>query len=154
MKKVNIFLAACFMFVSANVQAQDAKPPFRVIEVVHPTDALKSVGGFVVETGKNVCEGACVTVMGIGDIITAPFRAKVKRPEKRTYIFEPPQWEYKRGRFYRLKPPVVTPPSNLGDPVPLPPVSPPSEDCVPQKPVYDEFIPVPLYKSVDHSKVA
>jgi len=72
------------------------------IEVVTPIEAAKSVESFVKDTGKKVCEGVTATVFGLGDIITAPFRADVYRPKKKVYYYRRPliRFDYQRGKLY------------------------------------------------------
>jgi len=151
MKKV--FMAIAMFLVTVNVGIAQEKSSFRTFELVTPTDAVKSVGGFVLDTGKNVCEGACVTVMGLGDIITAPFRTKFKPPKRRTYIFEPPRFHYQRGRFYEFKAPSVTPP--LAPPVPSLDMElrPAPDGCQPPLRTPDGLYPIPLYGKPDSSRV-
>ena len=64
---------------------------------------MRSAGTFVLDTGKKVCEGITITAFGLGEIITAPFRADTYTPRKRTYYFKKPRFEfiYDSGRFYR-----------------------------------------------------
>jgi len=71
------------------------------VKIVPPVEVVKSAGNFVVDTGKKVCEGLTTTVFGIGETITAPFRADTHRPKKKTYYFKTPKLiiEYQRGRL-------------------------------------------------------
>jgi hypothetical protein len=39
--------------------------------------------------------------VGLGEIITSPFRADVYKPKKKTYWFIKPELNYREGRFYR-----------------------------------------------------
>ena len=78
MKKIFIVLALSFG-LTTSVKA-DVK-----FEVVTPIEAVKSVGSFLKDTTKKVCEGATTTVFGVGDIITAPFRSEFYRPKKNIY---------------------------------------------------------------------
>ena len=71
------------------------------VRIAPPLEVVKSAGSFVVDTGKKVCEGVTTTVFGIGETITAPFRADVYRPKKKTYNFITPKLfiEYQKGRL-------------------------------------------------------
>jgi len=71
------------------------------VKIVPPVEAVKSAGNFVLDTGKKVCEGLTTTVFGIGETITAPFRADTYRPKKKTYHFRTPKLiiEYQRGKL-------------------------------------------------------
>ena len=95
MKKV-IISFVLFLSVGSTAMA-DIK-----FKVVTPIEAVKSVGSFVEDTGKKVCEGVTTTVFGLGDIITAPFRADVYRPKKKVYYYRRPliRIEYQRGMLY------------------------------------------------------
>ena len=50
-----------------------------------------------------VIEGIETTAFGLGEIVTAPFRADFYKPKKKTYYFKKPRLEfhYNSGRFYR-----------------------------------------------------
>jgi len=98
MKKIIIVLALVFGG-TANANA-DVR-----FEVVTPLEAVKSVGSFLKDTSKKVCEGATTTVFGVGDIITAPFRSEFYRPKKKIYYYRRPSLiiEYQRGEFYKKK---------------------------------------------------
>tara|TARA_R110002110_G_scaffold100573_1_gene256231 strand:+ start:674 stop:967 length:294 start_codon:yes stop_codon:yes gene_type:complete len=71
------------------------------VKIVPPMEAVKSAGNFVLDTGKKVCEGVTTTIFGIGETVTAPFRADTYRPKKKTYYFKTPKLiiEYQRGRL-------------------------------------------------------
>ena len=71
------------------------------VRITPPLEVVKSAGSFVLDTGKNVCEGITTTVFGIGETITAPFRADMYRPKKKTYHFRTPKLiiEYQKGKL-------------------------------------------------------
>ena len=73
------------------------------VRLIPVQEIVKSAGVFVLDTGKKVCEGATTTIFGIGEILTAPFRAKTYTPKKRLYYFQRPRLEvdYDAGRLYR-----------------------------------------------------
>ena len=72
------------------------------IRLVPPKEIVKSTSIFVLDTGKKICEGATTTIFGLGEIITAPFRADTYKPKKRLYYFQRPRLEidYDAGRFF------------------------------------------------------
>ena len=72
MKKIFIMT---MLIVGMSVNTAKADLTFKVVS---PVDVVKSVGGFVLDTGEKVCEGVTTTAFGIGEIITSPFRAKFK----------------------------------------------------------------------------
>ena len=96
MKKFLLILPILF----ASTTVAKAEVEFRIIPV---QEIAKSAGVFVLDTGKKVCEGATTTIFGLGEMLTAPFRAKTYKPKKRLYYFERPRLEvdYDAGRLYR-----------------------------------------------------
>ena len=61
------------------------------IKIVPPMEVVKSAGNFVLDTGQKVCEGVTTTIFGIGETVTAPFRADTHKPKKKTYYFRTPK---------------------------------------------------------------
>ena len=96
MKRV-FFSVLVVLGLSSNVN-----PDF-TFRAAPPLESVKSVGSFVVDTGRKVCEGVTTTVFGIGEIVTAPFRADVYKPKKKTYHFRTPKLfiEYQKGSLER-----------------------------------------------------
>ena len=96
MKKFLPILVLLFIPVS-NVNAAEQ---FRLVPL---DEYVKSAGSFVIETGAKVIEGIETTAFGLGEIVTAPFRADFYKPKKKTYYFRKPRLEfhYNSGRFYR-----------------------------------------------------
>ena len=91
---------------------------------VTPGDVLLGTGVFLHDTGKNVIGGVGTTVKGLGEIITAPLRARIYVPRPRLLYFEFPAIRYNPGRFYRLVPPAsYEPPARL---IPAAPVREPA----------------------------
>ena len=90
------------------------------IKVITPCDFLYGTGVFIKDTGKNIVGGVRTTAKGLGELITAPFRAKILVP-KRTFHYVPPTLHYERGEIYEIKPPVITlpPVEEEGDVIPL-----------------------------------
>ena len=78
----------------------NAEVEFRIIPVQEVT---KGIGVFVLDTGKKVFEGAAKTACGLGEILTAPFRARTYKPKPRLYYYQRPQMGiyYDSGRLYR-----------------------------------------------------
>ena len=95
MKKFLPILVLLFIPVS-NVDAADQ---FRLVTL---DEYVKSAGSFVIDTGAKVIEGIETTAFGLGEIVTAPFRADFYKPRKKTYYFKKPRLEFKynSGRFY------------------------------------------------------
>ena len=75
------------------------------VRLVPPKEIVKSISVFTLDTGKKICEGATTTIFGIGEIITAPFRADTHKPKKRLYYFQRPRLEidYDAGKFFGAK---------------------------------------------------
>tara|TARA_B100001094_G_C18085379_1_gene747460 strand:- start:787 stop:1080 length:294 start_codon:yes stop_codon:yes gene_type:complete len=96
MKRFLLILVLCFVPLS-NV---DAAEQFRIVPL---DEYVKSAGSFVIDTGAKVIDGIETTAFGLGEIVTAPFRADFYKPRKKTYYFKKPRLEfrYNSGRFYR-----------------------------------------------------
>tara|TARA_Y100000296_G_C5179860_1_gene263087 strand:- start:13388 stop:13753 length:366 start_codon:yes stop_codon:yes gene_type:complete len=77
---------------------------------VTPCEVLLGTGLFIRDTGANMLGGIHTTAHGLGEIITAPFRANLYTPQKRIFYYEPPRFQYIPGIFYEIHPPTVTPP--------------------------------------------
>lgn len=99
MKKILLVLTILFSLAVAEVKA-DVK-----VRLIPPNEIVKSVGVFVLDTGKKICEGTTTTIFGIGEIITAPFRADTYKPKKKPYYFQRPrlQIDYDAGKFFGAK---------------------------------------------------
>jgi len=95
MKKFLLMLSILFP------PALEAKAEVEV-RLIPVQEVVKSAGIFVLDTGKKVCEGATTTIFGIGEILTAPFRAETYKPKKRSYYFQRPRLEidYDAGKFF------------------------------------------------------
>ena len=93
------FLPLIFLLFALPSQAQ-AEVQIRLIPA---TEIVKSAGSFVIDTGKKVCEGVTTTAFGIGEVITAPFRAETYKPKKKLSYFKRPRLEiiYDSGKLYR-----------------------------------------------------
>ena len=105
-----------FMFIAALAACGLANDCFagerqRGVEFqcVTPCDVLRGTGYFIQDTGKNVVGGVCTTVKGLGELITAPLRAKILIPRVRTFHYTPPRFFYKPSRLREIKPPVFPP---------------------------------------------
>ena len=96
MKRFLLILVLCFVPLS-NV---DAAEQFRIVPL---DEYVKSAGSFVIGTGAKVIDGIETTAFGLGEIVTAPFRADFYKPRKKTYYFKKPrlEFQYNSGRFYR-----------------------------------------------------
>ena len=64
---------------------------------------VKSAGSFIIDTGAKVIDGVETTAFGLGEIVTAPFRADFYKPKKKTYYFKKPRLEfrYESGKLFR-----------------------------------------------------
>ena len=78
MKKFLVIVATLLF-----MQPIDAKAEI-TFKLVSPVDTVKNAGDFVLDAGKKVCEGVVTAGFGIGEIVTAPFRADYKKPKVRT----------------------------------------------------------------------
>ena len=96
MKKFLLILTMAVMPLST----ADAAEQFRLVPV---DEYINSAGSFVIDTGAKVIEGIETTAFGLGEIVTAPFRADFYKPRKKTYYFKKPrlEFQYNSGRFYR-----------------------------------------------------
>ena len=105
-------------------------------KVVTPCDILLGTGVFIQDTGKNLVGGVRTTTKGLGELITAPFRAKILIPKLRTFRYTPPEFRLIPAEWKELKPPTI----HVPDPEPLE-----NGDVIPL-----QFIPAPagIYKNV------
>ena len=92
-------LFVCILLL-APMNSANADVQFRMIPV---EEYAKSAGSFVLDAGTKEIEGIETTVFGLGEIVTAPFRADFYKPRKKTYYFKKPrlEFQYNSGRFYR-----------------------------------------------------
>lgn len=99
MKKILLVLTILFSLSAVEVKA-DVE-----IRLIPPKEIVKSVGVFVLDTGKKIREGTTTTIFGLGEIITAPFRADTYKPKKKLYYFQRPrlQIDYEAGKFFGAK---------------------------------------------------
>jgi hypothetical protein len=97
MKKFLVLLIALLFMQSADAKAEIT------FKIVSPVDTVKNAGDFVLDAGKKVCEGVITTGLGIGEVVTAPFRADYKKPKARIYKYQPPRldWFYTPSRLYK-----------------------------------------------------
>ena len=107
-----------FMFIAALAACGFANDGFagerrRGVEFrcVTPCEVLRGTGYFIQDTSRNAIGGVCTTVKGLGELITAPLRAKILIPRVRTFHYTPPRFFYKPGRLREIKPPVMPPPA-------------------------------------------
>lgn len=85
-----------------------------------PIDVLHGTGIFIKDTGKNVVEGVHTTVEGLGELITAPFRARICVPQRR-FRYVPPRIHLEPAELYEIKPPAVFIPPKGAPAPPRPP---------------------------------
>ena len=131
-----LFIAALAICGFANDGFADEQRRGVELKVVTPCDVLLGTGVFIQDTGKNVVGGVRTTAKGLGELITAPFRAKTPLPKIRTFRYTPPEFRLIPGEWEELKPPTIYVP----DPEPLE-----NGDIIPL-----QFIPAPAgsYKNV------
>ena len=91
------FLIVIAILLSSIVTESKADTTIRIAPA---SEVIKSVRVYVVDTGKKACEGLTTTIFGIGEFVSAPFRADTYRPKKKTYYFKSPRIEYQRGFLY------------------------------------------------------
>ena len=83
-----IVIAVCFVLFLASGSICNAQSNSRkgiVFECVSPIAVVKGAGCYLLDTGDRV-------LRGVGDIVTAPFKAKLCIPHSRRYIYRPPVW--------------------------------------------------------------
>jgi hypothetical protein len=98
MKKFTMMVAIVFC---VNISTAKADLTFGLAS---PVEVVKSVGGFVGDVGEKMFEGLTTTALGIGEVITSPFRAKFKKPKVKRYYFDSPSLRIERGELYELRP--------------------------------------------------
>ena len=77
------------------------------LKIITPCDLLLGTGVFIQDTGKNVVGGVRTTVKGLGELITAPFRAKILIPKVRTFRYFPPELRLIPAEWEELNPPTI-----------------------------------------------
>jgi hypothetical protein len=107
MKKI-IMMIVIVLCVNTNIARADL-----TFEIASPVDVVKSVGGFVGDVGEKLFEGLTTTVLGVGEVITSPFRAKFNKPKVKRYYFDSPRLRIERGELYELKPRKTLAPQGL-----------------------------------------
>ena len=123
--RILMFIAALAICGFANDSFAGEQREGVQFKVVTPCDILYGTGVFLQDTGKNVVGGVETTVKGLGELITAPFRAKILIPKRRIFRYTPPEFHfrYEPGKLRELKPPtiIMPPPAPLdnGDIYPL-----------------------------------
>ena len=82
-----IVIAVCFVLflASGSVCSAQSNSKGIVFECVSPVAVVKGAGCYLLDTGDRV-------LRGVGDIVTAPFKAKLCIPHRRRYIYRPPVW--------------------------------------------------------------
>ena len=93
---IAILLASTFSS-SASAHERKCKPVVTVINAVHPSDVVKSVGAFTKEATCRTVEGVGKILKGTGEILSAPFKSRFNWPEKRFY-----RWH--KGHWHEIKP--------------------------------------------------
>jgi hypothetical protein len=89
-----------FILGAIPVSTANAVDQFRIVPL---GEYVKSAGSFIIDTGAKVIDGVETTAFGLGEIVTAPFRADFYKPKKKTYYFKKPRLEfrYESGKLFR-----------------------------------------------------
>ena len=127
MNKFSMFLILMFGFTGVcSAQTQDA-----TFKAVSPIEIVEGVGCYLLDTGERVLDG-------VGEIVSAPFKAKIYIPRARIYRYEP----------LRLRLPRIIPMPNRNS-------IPPNKKRPEANPIRQKLYE-PLFKSpfVDHSGLA
>lgn len=98
-------IVICFVLVFSGMNtcsAQSDAEPAIMFECVSPVEIIKGAGCYLFDTGERV-------VRGVGDIVTAPFKAKLCIPNCKRYIYTPPKWTPGSLKLYPKKEAVPIP---------------------------------------------
>ena len=71
--------------------------PYTTFKVLRPVDVARGVGCFCKEATKKAVDGVGTVLKGTGEIITAPFKSRLRLPQMRHY-----RWY--RGHWHEVKP--------------------------------------------------
>lgn len=99
-------IVICFVLVffgATTCGAQSNAEPAIMFECVSPVEVIKGAGCYLFDTGERV-------VRGVGDIVTAPFKAKLCIPDRKRYIYTPPKWTPGSLKLYPKKEAAPIPP--------------------------------------------
>ena len=86
MNRIVIAICLVFFLVGGSVCNAQTNPRKGIVfECVSPLDIAKGAGCYIFDTGDRV-------LRGVGDVVTAPFKAKICIPHKRRYFYRPGVW--------------------------------------------------------------
>ena len=80
-----IVISMCFVLFLASGSVCSAQSRGVAFECVSPVDVVKGAGCYLFDASERV-------LRGVGDIVTAPFKAKLCIPERKRYMYIPPKW--------------------------------------------------------------
>ena len=116
-----MFIAAIAICGFANDCFADGQRRGVTFRCVTPCDILVGASVFIKDTGENAVGGVRKTVKGLGELITAPLKARISIPNKRTFRFQAPRIKIYPGLFEEIKPErgIAPPLRGLDQPIPL-----------------------------------
>lgn len=111
--------------------------PYSTFKVLRPVDVIRGVGCYCKEATEKAVDGVGTVLKGTGEIITAPFKSRMRLPQMRHY-----RWY--RGHWHEVKPmpqgvrpqDLKAPKVNLGEPlddtqfIPIPFIEPEVKDTI------------------------
>tara|TARA_Y100001938_G_C8037398_1_gene404134 strand:- start:118 stop:561 length:444 start_codon:yes stop_codon:yes gene_type:complete len=98
-----LFFATLLVVSSFGMSSADAHDghhkgrPYTTFKVLRPVDVFRGVGGYCKEATEKAVEGVGTVLRGTGEIITAPFKSRIRMPQMRHY-----RWY--RGHWHEVKP--------------------------------------------------
>ena len=95
---VTLLVVSSFGMSSADAHDGHHKGrPYTTFKVLRPVDVFRGVGGYCKEATEKAVEGVGTVLRGTGEIITAPFKSRIRMPQMRHY-----RWY--RGHWHEVKP--------------------------------------------------
>ena len=98
-----LFITALLIVSSFGISSADAHEghhkgrPYTTFKVLRPVDVLRGVGCYCKEATEKTVEGVGTVLKGTGEIITAPFKSRIRLPQMR-------QYRWYRGHWHEVKP--------------------------------------------------
>ena len=98
-----LFVTALLVVSSFGISSADAHEghhrgrPYTTFKVLRPVDVLRGVGCYCKEATEKTVEGVGTVLKGTGEIITAPFKSRIRLPQMR-------QYRWYRGHWHEVKP--------------------------------------------------
>lgn len=134
-------------------------PPYTNFKVVHPADLLRGFGCYCKETAEKTADGVGTVFKGTGEIISAPFKSRMRFPQARNYRWYRGHWHEGKPEPHRSPPHMQrgTPPRHRGHHPNPDDLKPPKVDlgrpATPEEIKKMQFIPAPTYKHIDEGFV-